>query len=327
MLAEGSPLKLLVQIPCLNEAQTLAQTLADVPRQIPGIDVVEVLVIDDGSTDGTAQIARAAGADHVVRLRRNQGLARTFMLGLNESLRLGADVIVNFDADNQYRGADIPKLIEPILRGQADLVIGDRQVDSLDHFSPMKKMLQGVGSWVVRKLSTTEIPDATSGFRALSREAALRMNVVTEFTYTLETIIQGGKQRLALAHLPVETNRESRPSRLFSTTWDYVKRSAVSIVRIYTHYEPLKTFAVLGGAFVAVGLMLGGRFLYYYWTYRGQGKIQSLILAAVLLIVGVQVILMGLIGDTIAANRRLIEEILYRQRKQENDENADRGAG
>lgn len=320
-------MKLVVQIPCLNEAQTLAQTLADVPRQIPGIDLVEVLVIDDGSTDGTAQIARAAGADHVVRLRRNQGLARTFMLGLNESLRLGADVIVNFDADNQYRGADIPKLIEPILRGQADLVIGDRQVDSLDHFSPMKKMLQGVGSWVVRKLSTTEIPDATSGFRALSREAALRMNVVTEFTYTLETIIQGGKQRLALAHLPVETNRESRPSRLFSTTWDYVKRSAVSIVRIYTHYEPLKTFAVLGGTFVAVGLMLGGRFLYYYWTYRGQGKIQSLILAAVLLIVGVQVILMGLIGDTIAANRRLIEEILYRQRKQENDENADRGAG
>lgn len=327
MLAEGSPLKLLVQIPCLNEAETLARTLADLPRQIPGIDVVEVLVIDDGSTDGTAQIARAAGADHVVRLRRNQGLARTFMLGLNESLRHGADVIVNFDADNQYRGEDIPRLIEPILRGEADLVIGDRRVDSIAHFSPTKKLLQGVGSWVVRKLSTTEIPDATSGFRALSREAALRMNVVTDFTYTLETIIQGGKQRLALAHLPVDTNRDSRPSRLFSTTWDYVKRSAVSIVRIYTHYEPLKTFAALGGAFVAVGLMFGGRFLYYYWTYRGQGKIQSLILAAVLLIVGVQVILMGLIGDTIAANRRLIEEILYRQRKQENDKDAGRGAG
>ena len=320
-------MKLLVQIPCLNEAETLARTLADLPRQIPGIDVVEVLVIDDGSTDGTAQIARAAGADHVVRLRRNQGLARTFMLGLNESLRHGADVIVNFDADNQYRGEDIPRLIEPILRGEADLVIGDRRVDSIAHFSPTKKLLQGVGSWVVRKLSTTEIPDATSGFRALSREAALRMNVVTDFTYTLETIIQGGKQRLALAHLPVDTNRDSRPSRLFSTTWDYVKRSAVSIVRIYTHYEPLKTFAVLGGAFVAAGLMFGGRFLYYYWTYRGQGKIQSLILAAVLLIVGVQVILMGLIGDTIAANRRLIEEILYRQRKQENDEDAGRGAG
>jgi glycosyltransferase involved in cell wall biosynthesis len=310
-------LKLVVQIPCLNEADTLPRTIADVPRAIPGVDRVEVLVVDDGSTDGTAEAALRAGADHVVRLRRNQGLARAFVLALNESLRLGADVIVNFDADNQYRGEDIPALIAPILNGEADLVIGDRQVETVDHFSPTKKLLQKVGSWVVRKVSNTEIPDATSGFRALSREAALRMNVVTEFTYTLETIIQGGKQRLALAHVPVRCNPQLRPSRLFSNAWDYVKRSAVSIVRIYTHYEPLKTFTWIGAAFLTGGILIGARFLYYWLTYRGQGKLQSLILAAVLLIVGVQVILMGLIGDTIAANRRLIEEILYRQRKEQ----------
>jgi glycosyltransferase involved in cell wall biosynthesis len=317
--------KLIIQIPCLNEAESLPRVLQDLPRAIPGIDEIETMVVDDGSTDGTSEVARAAGVKHVVRLRRTQGLARVFLVGLNEALRLGADVIVNFDADNQYRGEDIARLVAPILRGEADMVVGDRKVGRIDHFSPTKKLLQRIGSWVVRKVSVTEIPDATSGFRALSREAALRMNVVTEFSYTLETIIQAGKQRLALTHIPVGTNEQTRPSRLFSTTWDYVKRSGVSIVRIYTHYEPLKTFSLLGALFVAVGLMIGGRFVYYYWIGQGQGKIQSLILAAVFLIVGVQIALMGLIGDTIAANRRLIEEILYRQREEADRENREKG--
>jgi glycosyltransferase involved in cell wall biosynthesis len=312
--------KLVVQIPCLNEADNLPGVLADLPRSIPGIDEIEVLVIDDGSTDGTADVARAAGVDHLVHLRRRQGLARVFLAGLRAAVRCGADVIVNFDADNQYRGEDIPRLIAPILAGEADLVIGDREVGTVEHFSPAKRWLQRLGSWVVRKVSATDVPDATSGFRALSREAALRMNVVTDFTYTLETIIQAGKQRLALTHVPVTTNPQTRPSRLFANTWDYVKRSASSIIRIYTHYEPLKTFAILGLGFFGAGMLIGLRFVYDYWFGSGHGKVQSLILAAVLLIVGVQVMLIGLIGDTIAANRRLTEEILYLQRKAERGE-------
>jgi len=309
--------KLVIQIPCLNEAQTLPRVIGDLPKAIPGVDEITVLLIDDGSTDGSADVARAAGVDHVVRLRRTQGLARVFMTGLAAAVDLGADVIVNFDADNQYRGEDIPKLIAPILAGEAEMVIGDREVQSVSDFSSTKKTLQRFGSWVVRKISTTDVPDATSGFRALSREAALRMNVITEFTYTLETIIQAGKQRLALRTVPVGTNPPARPSRLFSTTWNYLKRSTASIIRIYTHYEPLKTFSLLGLVFVALGSILGLRFLYDYWLGFGSGKVQSLILAAVLLIVGVQVALIGLIGDTIAANRRLTEEILYRLRRTE----------
>jgi glycosyltransferase involved in cell wall biosynthesis len=309
--------KLVIQIPCLNEAETLPRVLADLPKTIAGVDEIVVMVIDDGSSDGTSEVARARGVHHIVRLRRSQGLARVFMTGLAAAVDLGADIVVNFDADNQYRGEDIAKLIAPILAGEAEMVIGGREVQSVRDFSATKKTLQRLGSWVVRKVSATDVPDATSGFRALSREAALRMNVVTEFTYTLETIIQAGKQRLALAHVPVTTNPQIRPSRLFSTTWDYLKRSAASIIRIYAHYEPLKTFSLLGFVFFAAGSLIGLRFLYDYWFGFGAGKVQSLILAAVLIIVGVQVALIGLIGDTIAANRRLTEEILYRLRRSE----------
>jgi len=309
--------KLVIQIPCLNEAPTLPRVLADLPKTIAGVDEIAVLVIDDGSSDGTSEVARAAGVDHIVRLRRTQGLARVFMTGLAAAIDLGADIIVNFDADNQYRGADIPKLIAPILTGEADFVIGGRHLQSVSEFSATKKTLQRLGSWVVRKVSATDVPDATSGFRALSREAALRMNVVTEFTYTLETIIQAGKQRLALAHVQVSTNAQLRPSRLFSTSWDYLKRSAASIIRIYTHYEPLKTFSLVGLVFFSAGTLIGLRFLYDYWFGFGAGKVQSLILSAVLVIVGVQLAVIGLIGDTIAANRRLTEEILYRLRRTE----------
>jgi glycosyltransferase involved in cell wall biosynthesis len=304
-------------VPCFNEEEHLAATLASLPRSVPGFDVVETLVIDDGSTDGTAEVARLADATYLLRFPVNLGLARAFSAGLDAALKLGADVVVNTDADNQYRGADIARLVQPILAGQADMVIGDRAPHRLQHFGPIKRVLQRLGSWVVRQLSGTRVPDAASGFRAFSRRAALKMNVFTDFTYTLETIIQAGKQRLALAHVPVTTNAEIRPTRLFSNTWDYVKRSASSIIRIYTHYEPLKTFTILGLGFFGVGALIGLRFVYDYWFGFGQGKVQSLILAAVLLIVGVQVLLIGLIGDTIAANRRLTEEILYLQRKAE----------
>ncbi|HEY64504.1 MAG TPA: glycosyltransferase family 2 protein [Caldilineae bacterium] len=310
-------MKLIVQIPCLNEEATLPATVRDIPRQIPGVDEVEILVIDDGSTDRTAEVARELGVEHIVRFPRHRGLAAAFAAGIDACLRLGADIIVNTDGDNQYAGADIPKLIAPILAGEADVVIGDRQIDTIPHFSPLKKRLQKLGSWVVRQASDTMIPDTTSGFRAYSREAALRLNVVSDYTYTLETIIQAGKQRLALTHVPVRTNPQLRESRLIRSLPDYLIRSAETIVRIYAMYEPLRVFIAAGIFLLLGGLLLSLRYIYFIFQGEGKGHVQSVILASVLLIAGFQVILIGLVADLIAINRRLSEEILLRVKRLE----------
>jgi glycosyltransferase involved in cell wall biosynthesis len=309
--------KLIVQIPCFNEEETLPITLREIPRKFRGIDEVEILVIDDGSQDGTVDAAKREGADHIVRLTNHKGLAECFTVGLDAALRLGADIIVNTDGDNQYCGEDIQKLIDPILSGKADMVIGDRNVKQVEHFSFVKKQLQTMGSWIVRQLSGTRIPDVTSGFRAFSRTAALHLNIISRYTYTLETVIQAGKKNIAMTHVPIRTNEKLRPSRLFSNIYSYIKRSAATIVRIYTLYEPLKIFLIIGGVIFSLGLFLTLRFLYYYFTQQGAGHIQSLIIAAVLMIVGFQVGMIGLLSDIIAANRRLIEDVLYRIKKME----------
>jgi len=309
-------LKLIVQIPCFDEETTLPETLRDIPRHISGVDQIEILVIDDGSTDQTSQVARECGVEHVVRFKVNQGLARGFMVGLQTALHLGADIIVNTDADNQYSGGDIPKLIQPILEGRADVVIGDREVESIRHFSTTKKFLQRVGSWVVRVASGTRIPDAPSGFRAFSREAALRTNIVSGYTYTLETIIQAGHNRLAIAHVPVRTNPKTRESRLISNIWKYIWISASTIIRTYAMYQPLRFFSTIGVIIFTIGLIISARYIYYMSIGEGAGHIQSLILAAVLMMLGFQTIVIGLISDLIAANRRLSEEIVYRLRKE-----------
>jgi len=310
-------MKLIIQIPCLNEEQTLPLTLADLPRHLPGIDVIEYLVIDDGSTDRTSEVARQHGVHHLVRFASRKGLAEAFMAGLDACLKLGADLIVNTDADNQYRGQDIEKLVRPILERKADMVIGDRQVENIAHFSPLKIRLQKLGSWVVRHVSETSVPDATSGFRAYSREAALRMNVISRFTYTLETIIQAGKKHIALSHVKINTNGKLRESRLFTSIPDYLKRSIGTIFRIYLMYEPLKAFSWIGGVVFALGLTGAGRFLYYYFSGDGGGHVQSLILSAVFMIVGFQIVMIGLVADLIAGNRRLQEDALYRIKKLE----------
>ncbi|MGE5361963.1 MAG: glycosyltransferase family 2 protein [Bacteroidales bacterium] len=309
--------KLIIQIPCLNEALTLPGTIRDLPRAIPGIDVVEYLVIDDGSTDNTVEVARREGVHHVVRFRRNKGLAAAFRAGIDASLRLGADYIVNTDGDNQYLGADIETLLQPLLSGNADVVIGDRNIDVIEHMSAAKKRLQRIGSWVVRQVSNTKVPDTTSGFRAYTREAALRMTIVSEFSYTLESIIQAGKKRMAVAHVPVRTNPRTRKSRLFSSVWSYIKASAATIVRIYAMYEPLKVFGTIGATIFLFGVAISARFLWYYYAGTGRGHLQSLILSAVLMIVGFQVALIGLLADVISGNRKLLEEVLYRLRRLE----------
>lgn len=324
-------MKLIVQIPCLNEEGTIGQTISDIPRGIPGVERVEVLIIDDGSTDKTIQAAREAGADHIVSFSNHKGLARAFMAGIDRCLKLGADIIVNTDADNQYMGADIPKLIVPILRGEADIVVGDREVETIEHFSPVKKYLQKLGSWVVRKLSNTTVPDAASGFRAYTRDAAFSLNVVSDFSYTLETLIQAGKGSFAVGHVVIRTNPQTRPSRLFSSMYSYLKRSIATLIRIYTMYEPMKVFSIIGGLGILLGMVISIRFLYFLIMEEGRGHIQSLIFAAIFFIVGFQILVIGLLADTIAANRKLTENVLYRVKKMESREeftssNADRSS-
>jgi glycosyltransferase involved in cell wall biosynthesis len=309
--------KLIIQIPCFNEEATLGATLAALPTRVPGVDVIETLIIDDGSTDRTADVARSAGATYLLRLPVHAGLARAFSAGLDAALKLGADVIVNTDADHQYPGSEIPRLVAPIVAGHVDIVIGDRGAATSRHFGLVKRTLQGIGSWVVRRLSGTTVPDATSGFRAFSRRAALRMNVVTKFTYTLETIIQAGKKHIPIGHFPIPTNEVTRPSRLFGSMALYVRRSIATMVRIYALYEPLTVFVGLGAVGVLAGVAIGSRFVVNWMLEGGAGHLQSLILAAVLVIVGFQTMLIGLVADLIASSRSLVEDTLLRVRELE----------
>ncbi len=310
-------MKLIIQIPCFNEEGQLPLTLSRLPRDVPGFEAVEWLVIDDGSTDGTVAVARAHGVDHIVRLTNHKGLAAAFQAGLDAGLKLGADVIVNTDADNQYEGSDVPKLVEPIIRGEADMVVGDRQIETVEHFSGPKKLLQRLGSWVVRQASSTRIPDTTSGFRAYNREAALQVQAVSKFTYTLETIIQAGKLLVAVEHVPVRTNPRTRESRLFPSTAAYVRRNALSIFRVYSQYQPLKVF--WGGAVImglpAVALFI--RFLVYYVQnpHAGPRHIQSLIAGAVLFIGAMLLGALGVIGDLLDAQRMISQRTFERVRR------------
>jgi glycosyltransferase involved in cell wall biosynthesis len=316
-LPGGEQVKLIIQIPCFNEADTLPLTLNDLPDRVEGVDQIEILVVDDGSTDGTSEVARDLGVDHILKLPQNRGLANAFRLGLEESLRLGADVIVNTDGDNQYRGEYIPALVKPILDGHAQIVIGDRQVDTIADFSAIKKRLQKLGSWVVRWTSGTAVPDATSGFRAISREAALQLVVFSNYTYTLETIIQAGKKGLTVTSIPVQTNVKLRESRLMRSITQYIVKSTGTILRIFLMYEALRVFLSLGLVLSTGGTLLLIRFAYFYIIGQGQGHVQSLIVAAILVMLGFQTFLLGLLADLIARNRQLTEEIGYRLRKME----------
>lgn len=310
-------MKLIIQIPCYNEAETLEIALNDLPKHIDGIDTIEYLIINDGSKDNTVEVARNWGVHYVVNFRRNKGLAKGFMAGLDACLRNGADIIVNTDADNQYCGNDIEKLVRPILGGKTDIVIGERPIDQTEHFSPLKKKLQHLGSWVVRKASKSDIPDAPSGFRAYSKEAALRINVTNEYTYTLETIVQAGREKIAMESVPVRTNRELRPSRLFNSMMGYVKKSMVTIMRAYIMYKPLKFFTIVGIIPFLLGAAIGIRYLVLLFMGNAGGHVQSLILASILIMMGFMTIIIGLQADIIAANRKLLEDIQYRVRKME----------
>jgi glycosyltransferase involved in cell wall biosynthesis len=310
-------MKLIIQIPCFNEAQTLPQTVGDLPRHLPGIDAIEWLVIDDGSTDGTSDVARGLGVHHLVRFPVNRGLAAAFAAGLDRALQLGADIIVNTDADNQYDGQDIVRLLEPILEGRADIVIGERTGPGVEQFSGLKRRLQRLGTWSVRRLSGTRVQDAASGFRALSREAAMQLNVFTDFTATLETIIQAGQKNLAVCSVPVRTHPATRRSRLFRSIPEYLARSSSSLLRIYLLYQPFRVLAGIGLVLILAGSVGIGRFLFYYFTGDGSGKVQSLLLSAALVGMGFQGLLVALVADLIGANRRLLESLLYRLRRLE----------
>lgn len=305
-------MKLIIQMPCFNEEQTLEIALNHLPKHIDGIDCIEYLIINDGSIDKTVEIAKKWGVHYIVNFRNNKGLAKGFMAGLDACLKNGADIIVNTDADDQYCGSDIEKIVKPILDEKADIVIGERPINSIEHFTPLKKRLQHLGSWVVRKASKTDIPDAPSGFRAYSREAALRMNVINDYTYTLETIVQAGRNKMAIISVPINTNPELRKSRLFHSMFGYIKKSVLTIIRAFMMYKPLKFFVIIGSIVLILGLSIGIRFVVYFMQGTGDGHIQSLILASIMILLGFQTIIVGLQADIIAANRKLLEDIQYR---------------
>ena len=308
-------MKLIIQVPCYNEAETLKIALDALPKQIDGVDTIEYLIINDGSQDNTVEVAKEWGVQHIVNFKQNRGLAKGFMAGLDMCLRNGADIIVNTDADNQYCGDDIEKLIAPILEGKADIVIGERPIDQTAHFSWLKKKLQHFGSWVVRKASNTDIPDAPSGFRAYSREAAMQMNVVNEYTYTLEQIVQAGRTKIAITSVPIRTNDELRPSRLFSSMFGYVKKSMLTIIRAYLMYKPMRFFIGLGFIPFLIGLAIGIRFIVLLCMGGGQGNVQSLILCSMLILIGVMIWVVGLLADVMAANRKILQEIQQKVRE------------
>lgn len=310
-------MKLMIQIPCYNEAETLEIALNDLPKQIDGIDEIEYLIIDDGSTDRTVEVAVGWGVHHVVSFTENKGLAKGFMAGIDACLSHGADIIVNTDADNQYCGEDIGKLVKPILEHRADMVIGERAIGEIEDFSPLKKKLQHLGSWVVRKASGTDIPDAPSGFRAFSREAAMRLNVINDYTYTLETIVQAGRNRMAVVSVPVRTNPGLRESRLFKSMSGYIRKSVLTIVRAYVMYRPLAFFTVVGSLPFLAGLGLGIRFMYFFFHGSASGHVQSLILASTLLMMGFMTYVIGIQADIIAANRKILEDIRYHVKKKD----------
>lgn len=312
-------MKLIVQIPCFNEENTLAITVSDIPREIEGINRVEILVIDDGSTDRTVDVAKAAGVDHIISNRGNKGLAFSFINGINACLKLGADIVVNTDGDNQYKGEFIPRLIAPIISGEADIVVGDRMTENIAHFSPLKKRLQKLGSLVVRLLSKTDVPDAVSGFRAFSRDAAMRTNIVSAYSYTVETIIQAGNKKLTVKSVPVETNPQTRPSRLMKSMPRFIMNQLNTMVRMYTMFKPMRVFFIIGFFCLFAAMIPLARFLVYYFMGMGEGHIQSLIFGAILFIIGFQVMVIALLGDVISFNRKLIEETLYRVKRMEFD--------
>ena len=308
-------MKLIIQIPCYNEAETLEVALNDLPKHIDGIDEIEYLIINDGSHDNTVEVAKNWGVNYVVNFKNNKGLARGFMAGLDAALRNGADIIVNTDADNQYCGEDIEKIVRPILDGEAGMVIGERPIDQTEHFSPLKKKLQHLGSWVVRKASLTDVPDAPSGFRAYSRHTAMRLNVINDYTYTLETIVQAGRRKMAVTSVPIRTNPELRPSRLFHSMFGYVKKSILTISRELMQYRPLYCFTILGTILSLIGAVVLIRFLVFYFQGMGSGHIQSLVIACMLITIGVVGFFFGLLGDTVAANRKILEELQFEVRK------------